>query len=126
MSVRVLLTSLSAMSDDPERRLKSLDDLGARVQEGREKAGLVKKAAPPTQSKAAGKALSASIEFVVSILVGAGLGFTIGSFFGAEIIGLLLGLGFGFAAGMRAILRLGDLSQPDTEKEQDGHGRDTD
>lgn len=124
--MRVLLTRFTAMSDDPDGRLKSLDDLGVRLQEGRQKAGLEKAPVRPTQTRAAGKALNASIEFVVSTLIGAGLGYTIGAWANAREVGLILGLIVGFAAGVRALMKTTMEQAPGEDKERDGNGRDID
>ena len=91
------------MSDDDQRR-SDLDALGDKLAKAQ---GEGQKAEKPKISSgaAAGDGLRVAIEFVVSVLVGCGLGFTIGSFFGQPVIGLLIGLPLGFAAGLRTVYR---------------------
>lgn len=52
-----------------------------------------------------GMAWRLSTELVVSVLVGAGLGYGLDRLFGTAPWILLIGLGFGFAAGIRSVLR---------------------
>lgn len=60
-----------------------------------------------------------AIEFVVSVLVGAGLGYTIGSFFEAPVIGLVVGMPLGFAAGLRTVYR-GMMAGAAADEERNG------
>ena len=82
-----------------------LDTLGDRLAQGRRDAGLDAKSGPARADTAAGDGLRVAIEFVVSTLVGAGLGWFLGGLLGGAVIGLLLGLVFGFAAGLRGVYR---------------------
>ena len=98
------------MTADPERpgkghRQADLDALGDRLDQGRRAAGLEAGTGPARPDSAAGEGLRVAIEFVVSTLVGAGLGWFIGGFLGSAVIGLLVGLLFGFAAGLRGVYR---------------------
>ncbi len=52
-----------------------------------------------------GMAWRLSTELLVSVLVGAGLGYGLDKLFGTKPWILLIGLGFGFAAGIRSVLR---------------------
>ena len=91
------------MTDRPGR--SDLERLGDRLEEGRRGAGLAEKAPAPRADTAVGDGLRVAIEFVVSSLVGAGLGYLIGGFLGGAVIGLVVGLLFGFAAGLRGVYR---------------------
>ncbi|MGV6819910.1 MAG: AtpZ/AtpI family protein [Parvularcula sp.] len=97
------LTRLSAMTDDDHARDK-LKALGERIRQEREAAGLEKPAETST-NQAMGEGFRVATELVVSVFVGAGLGFLAGRPFGQQGIGAVLGLMFGFAAGMRAVYR---------------------
>lgn len=114
------------MSDDPNSASR-FRDLEARLKEGRKKAGLEPEPAriSAADSRAAGRALHASIEFVVSICVGTALGYGIGLLLEARVIGLVAGMALGFAAGLRGMFRLMQEAGAE-EEERDGHGRDTD
>ncbi|MEP1231068.1 MAG: AtpZ/AtpI family protein [Litorimonas sp.] len=52
-----------------------------------------------------GMAWRLSTELLVSVLVGAGLGYGLDKLFGTNPWILLVGLGFGFAAGIKSVLR---------------------
>ena len=52
-----------------------------------------------------GMAWRLSTELLVSVLVGAGLGYGLDTLFGTRPWLLLIGLGFGIAAGLRSVLR---------------------
>ena len=97
------------MTADPEaqpgRANADLDALGDRLSRGRKSAGLDAAEAPERADAAAGDGLRVAIEFVVSTLVGAGLGWFIGGLAGSAVAGLLVGLLFGFAAGLRGVYR---------------------
>ena len=92
------------MTTDPDRHA-DLDALGARLSEGRRDAGLDEVPARTRADAAMGDGLRVAIEFVVSTLVGAGLGWFLGGLLGGAVIGLLVGLLFGFAAGLRGVYR---------------------
>lgn len=103
------------MSDRDDKR-SDLDVLGekiarARGEEPKPKQGTV-------HGASAGDGLRIAIEFVVSVLVGSGLGFAIGSYFGAPVIGLVIGMPFGFAAGLRTVYR-GMQAQAAESEERD-------
>ena len=53
-----------------------------------------------------GMAWRLSTELVVSVLVGAGLGYGLDKLFGTEPWLLIVGLGFGFATGIRGVMRV--------------------
>ena len=114
------------MSDDEISRRHSLQELEKRLNESRKKAGLNPETATAPRDSDAGRALHASIEFVVAICVGTGLGYAIGLFTDAVPVGIILGMIVGFAAGFRGILRVMQVDFSGKEKEQDGHGRNTD
>ena len=95
------------MSTDPGRpghRQADLDALGEKLAEGRRSAGLETPARTRADT-AMGDGLRVAIEFFVSTLVGAGLGWFLGGLLGNAVIGLLVGLLFGFAAGLRGVYR---------------------
>ena len=96
---------MTASEPPPSDRRGDLGDLADRVAKGRERAGLTPPPPRDQAGSAAGEGLRIAIEFVVSVFVGAGLGYVIGRFAGGAVIGLLLGLGFGFAAGLRGVYR---------------------
>jgi F0F1-type ATP synthase assembly protein I len=89
---------------DPNRQRSELDQLSERLRAARGEEEK-KQAAGTQHGAAAGDGLRIAIEFVVSVLVGTGLGYLIGGYFGAPVIGLLMGLPFGFAAGLRTVYR---------------------
>ena len=97
---------MTADPTPPERRPGDLGSLGERLERGRSSAGLTPPgAAPDRPDTAVGDGLRVAIEFVVSTLVGAGLGWFIGGLLGGAVIGLLAGLILGFAAGLRGVYR---------------------
>ena len=53
-----------------------------------------------------GMAWRLSTELVVSVLVGAGLGYGLDKLFGTAPWLLIVGLGFGFATGIRGVMRI--------------------
>lgn len=107
--------------DDPQR--SDLRDFGERLARARgEEPGPAK--AGRTSGSAAGDGLRVAIEFVVSVLVGSGLGFTIGSFLGQPVIGLLVGMPFGFAAGLRTVYRSMMAGAGAAEDEDEDRGDD--
>lgn len=55
-----------------------------------------------------GMAWRLSTELLVSVLVGAGLGYGLDRLLGTKPWLLILGLGFGFAAGIRGVIRIAD------------------
>ncbi|MEE4210506.1 MAG: AtpZ/AtpI family protein [Parvularcula sp.] len=87
---------------DPNDKRSELDQLGDRLTAARKE---TEPKVGTTHGAAAGDGLRIAIEFVVSVLVGTGLGYAIGAYFGAPVVGLLLGLPFGFAAGLRTVYR---------------------
>ena len=104
------------MSDEDNDRRSDLDALGekiakARGEEPKPETGL-------SAGASAGDGLRVAVEFVVSVLVGTGLGFAIGSFFDAPVVGLLIGMPFGFAAGLRTVYR--GLTAGEKGQEPDG------
>jgi F0F1-type ATP synthase assembly protein I len=105
------------MSDDQAKR-SDLQDFGDKLAKARgaEEAKL----RPARRSGAsAGDGLRVAIEFVVSVLVGSGLGYTIGSFLGSPVVGLLLGMPIGFAAGLRTVYRSMTATPPAAEGEDE-------
>ncbi|WP_370339283.1 AtpZ/AtpI family protein [Parvularcula marina] len=114
------------MSDAPEPSQQSFKDLEARIEKGREKAGLNPPRARRSATGQAGRAYHASIGFVVSTLVGTALGFGLGTLAGNRVVGLMLGLALGFAAGLRELIRIAKDDQAENDKERDGNGRSTD
>lgn len=90
------------MSDEDKQR-SELDALGERL--ARAKGADADPKAGTVHGASAGDGLRIAIEFVVSVLVGSGLGYLIGGFFGSAVIGLLIGMPFGFAAGLRTVYR---------------------
>lgn len=76
--------------------------------EQRVKAAQKKHAKPVNDDKSGsllGMAWRLSTELLVSVLVGAGLGYGLDKLFGTKPWILLIGLGFGFAAGIRSVMR---------------------
>lgn len=83
---------------------ESLDKLGQKIQREREAAGLdAGEAEGP--NRAMGEGFRVAIELVVSVFVGAGLGFLVGNWLDQKAIGTIIGMGFGFAAGLRAVYK---------------------
>ena len=112
---------------DPEQHSYSradLDRLGEKVAKGRTAAGLDPAPARTRADTAMGDGLRIAIEFVVSVLVGAGLGYFIGGLLGGAVIGLLIGLLFGFAAGLRGVYRgmMAGSAEPAEEGTRDEPG----
>ena len=104
------------MSDDDQRR-SDLDDFGDRLAKARQ-AGEQAERPRTTSGAAAGDGIRVAIEFVVSVLMGCGLGFTIGYFLGQPVIGLVIGLPFGFAAGLRTVYRGLQAGNAEEEKKE--------
>jgi ATP synthase protein I len=101
------------MSDDQAKR-SDLQDLGEKIAKARGEEEAKRK--PARRSGAdVGDGLRVAIEFVVSVLVGSGLGYTIGSFLGSPVIGLLIGLPIGFAAGLRTVYRSMTATPPEAD-----------
>ncbi|MEM1380548.1 MAG: AtpZ/AtpI family protein [Pseudomonadota bacterium] len=92
------------MGDDSGER-SDLEALGAKIARARGDEPGAKQQASTPPGAGMGDGLRVATEFVVSVIVGSGLGYTIGSFLGAPLVGLLIGMPFGFAAGLRTAYR---------------------
>lgn len=118
------------MNDETKAR-ESLGKLGDRIEKEREAAGLTPKPSSST-NRALGEGMRVAIEFVVSVFVGAGLGYLIGNLTGHKMIGVVLGLFFGFATGLRTVYRFmnasaapeGDAQQDEKDRTEDGRDDD--
>jgi F0F1-type ATP synthase assembly protein I len=93
------------MGDDDQRQRSDLEQFGDRLAKAKGEARSFDPHGGEARSSAAGDGMRVAIEFVVSVLFGSGLGFTIGSLLGSPVVGLLIGLPFGFAAGLRTVYR---------------------
>ncbi|GGY50118.1 AtpZ/AtpI family protein [Parvularcula lutaonensis] len=109
------------MSDDDPNRRSDLQDFGDRLAKARGEEPGAKDEASRSIGASAGDGLRVAIEFVVSVLVGSGLGFAIGGWFGQPVVGLLIGMPIGFAAGLRTVYRSMTAA---TEEEDDKSGND--
>ncbi|MEM9837814.1 MAG: AtpZ/AtpI family protein [Pseudomonadota bacterium] len=106
------------MTGDDKTGRSDLDALGEKLAKARGEEPRAAEQAPDQSGAALGDGLKVSIEFFVSVLVGSGLGYTIGGFFGAPVVGLLIGMPIGFAAGLRTIYR-GLVQNQDAPEEKD-------
>ena len=106
------------MTGDGKGERSDLEALGERIARARGEEPGAHDRAPKQAGASVGDGLRVAIEFVVSVIVGSGLGYTIGSFFDAPIVGLLLGMPLGFAAGLRTVYR-GMMAQAAAEVERD-------
>ncbi len=116
------------MTDETPSARTQLDALAERVERGREAAGLNPQPSKVAAARDAGDGLRIAIEFVVSVLVGAGLGYVLGDAAGAKVIGLLLGMLVGFAAGVRSAYKVGmaAVARQSDNKEDAGNARQDD
>lgn len=106
------------MTGDDKGSRSDLDALGEKIARARGEEPEAGSQSSDRSGAALGDGLRVSIEFFVSVLMGSGLGFAIGSFFDAPGVGLLIGMPIGFAAGLRTVYR--GLVQPqDAQKEKD-------
>lgn len=114
------------MSDDETPRSDpALDALGARIDKGRQVAGLTPAPSAAPDRRAAAEGLRAGIEFMVSTVVVGGLGYGLGYLAEQPLVGLVIGAGFGFAAGLRAVQRAMAMAPvPAAEKGIEADGRE--
>lgn len=92
-----------------EQRLKSLE---TRLNE--DKKGRDKSAGDKSGRSGFGLGMKLSSEFIVSIAVGAGLGYTVDWFLGTKALGMIIFLFIGFCAGVLNIMRsAGMVQEPD-------------
>ena len=88
-----------------QNRQPSLEALGERIESGRKAAGLSDGPKQHASYAGAGEGLRVSVELVVSVAVGTGLGYWIGNAAGFKTVGIVIGFLFGIAAGFRAVYR---------------------
>ena len=103
----------SDQRDQLEDRLKSLDaklrDHNSRRQAKR----------PRTDNVNFSNAIRLSTEFVVAILVGVGIGWTIDKYFGTAPWAMIIFLPLGFVAGVKNIMRASQLQSDLNERNED-------
>lgn len=98
------ILSNSDQRDQLEERLKSLD---SRLRENDDKLNSSDKKSDNVNFS---NAIRLSTEFVVAILVGVGIGWTIDKFFGTAPWAMIIFLPLGFIAGVRNIMRAAGLN----------------
>ncbi|MCP4073372.1 MAG: F0F1 ATP synthase assembly protein I [Hyphomicrobiales bacterium] len=112
--------SNSDQRDQLEERLKSLD---SRLRENDQKRNSGNKKSDNVNFS---NAIRLSTEFVVAILVGVGIGWTIDRFFGTAPWAMIIFLPMGFIAGVRNIMRAAGLKTGSQVGNDDVKGNNTD
>ncbi len=112
--------SNSDQRDQLEERLKSLD---SRLRENDKKRNSGNKKSDNVNFS---NAIRLSTEFVVAILVGVGIGWTIDRFFGTAPWAMIIFLPMGFIAGVRNIMRAAGLKTGSQVGNDDVKGNNTD
>ncbi len=111
--------SNSDQRDQLEERLKSLD---SRLRENDKKRNSGNKKSDNVNFS---NAIRLSTEFVVAILVGVGIGWTIDRFFGTAPWAMIIFLPMGFIAGVRNIMRAAGLKTGSQVGNDDVKGNST-
>ncbi len=112
--------SNSDQRDQLEERLKSLD---SRLRENDKKRNSANRKSDNVNCS---NAIRLSTEFVVAILVGVGIGWTIDRFFGTAPWAMIIFLPMGFIAGVRNIMRAAGLKTGSQVGNDDVKGNNTD
>lgn len=100
-----------------EERLKSLDSRLKKSEKERNAEG------PKSDNVNFSNAIRLSTEFVVAILVGVGIGWTIDRFFGTAPWAMIIFLPLGFVAGVRNIMRAAGLQTGAEADNEDADNR---